>query len=57
MKSLNIKKFRKTDPLKVCILFLNTISKFSNTKNYTLKRPPQVKKFQKMYKEASNQKV
>ena len=44
MRRLQIKKFKKTEPPKVGILFLNTISKCSNTKKLTQKRPPKIKK-------------
>ena len=49
--------FYKTDPPKVGIWIQNTISKFSKTKNQTKKRPPEVPKFENIYKEPSNQKV
>ena len=39
------------------ILIQNTISKFSKTKNQTIKRPPKVPKIKNIYKEASNKKV
>ena len=39
------------------ILIIVTISKFSETKQLTQKRPPNVSKNLKMYKEALNQKV
>ena len=47
IRRLQIKKFKKTDTPKVNILILNTISKFSKTKNLTKKRPPKVPKNQK----------
>ena len=39
------------------ILILNTISKFSKTKNYTKKDSLKFQKIKNIYKEASNQKV
>ena len=44
IRRLQIKKFKKTDPLKVDILIIITISKFSKTKKLTHKRPPRVSK-------------
>ena len=43
-KKPQIKKFLKTNPPKVGILILNTIQKFSKTKNQTKKRTPEVPK-------------
>ena len=39
------------------VLILNTISKFSKTKNLTKKDPLKFQKIKNIYKEASNQKV
>ena len=56
-KKPQIKKFYKTESLKVGILIQNTISKFSKNNNQTKQRPPKVPKNQNIYKEASNQNV
>ena len=58
IRSPQIKKLYKTDPpIKVGILILNTILKFSKVKNKTKKDPLKFQKIQNRYKEPSNKNI